>query len=145
VLTLGDFHIPSRKQDIPESFKEYLVPGKVHHVLCTGNIGDEEQVKKLQKISPNFLMVKGDQDEIEGLPEFKKIKIKHVNFLVFHGHQVLPWGDMSFIALLQKQFQVDFIITGHTHEASFKKVDNFYVLNPGSITGAYTIDDMYFN
>lgn len=107
----------------------------MHHVFCTGNIGNAETLKKTKKISPNFLLVKGDQDLNPGIPEFKKITIKGVNFLIFHGHQILPWGDLNYIALLQKEYNADFIITGHTHEAFFKKIDRFYVLNPGSVTG----------
>lgn len=58
VLVLGDLHIPHRKEDIPQLFKDLLVtlsifahmlsfvfshfslhqvPGKMQHILCTGN------------------------------------------------------------------------------------------------------------
>lgn len=37
VLVLGDIHIPSRKDEIPPEFNNLLQPGKIHHVLCTGN------------------------------------------------------------------------------------------------------------
>ena len=61
---------------------------------------------------------------------------------MFHGHQILPWGDINYIASLQKEYNADFIITGHTHEPFLKKIDNFYILNPGSVTGASTFDNM---
>ena len=40
VLVIGDFHLPMRAVDIPDKFKELLVPGKIQHVICTGNIGN---------------------------------------------------------------------------------------------------------
>ena len=38
VLCIGDFHIPHRATDIPPKFKALLVPGKIHHILCPGNL-----------------------------------------------------------------------------------------------------------
>ena len=41
VLVIGDFHIPHRSPGLPEKFKSLLVPGRIHHVLCTGNLCNE--------------------------------------------------------------------------------------------------------
>lgn len=38
VLALGDLHIPHRAPDLPAKFKSMLVPGKIQHVICTGNL-----------------------------------------------------------------------------------------------------------
>jgi hypothetical protein len=38
VLCIGDLHIPHRTTDIPSKFKELLKPGKIHQILCTGNL-----------------------------------------------------------------------------------------------------------
>ena len=38
VLCLGDLHIPARAADLPPKFKELLMPGKIHHILCSGNL-----------------------------------------------------------------------------------------------------------
>jgi hypothetical protein len=38
VLCIGDLHIPHRTADIPQKFKELLKPGKIHQILCTGNL-----------------------------------------------------------------------------------------------------------
>jgi vacuolar protein sorting-associated protein 29 len=38
VLALGDLHIPHRAPDLPAKFKSMLVPGKIQHIICTGNI-----------------------------------------------------------------------------------------------------------
>jgi putative phosphoesterase len=34
---------------------------------------------------------------------------------VCHGHQVVPWGDKEALAILQRQLDVDILVTGHTH------------------------------
>ena len=38
VLCLCDLHIPHRATDLPAKFKALLVPGKIHHILCPGNL-----------------------------------------------------------------------------------------------------------
>ena len=38
VLVLGDLHIPHRASALPAKFKKLLVPGRIQHILCTGNL-----------------------------------------------------------------------------------------------------------
>lgn len=38
VLCIGDLHLPHRAADLPPKFKSLLVPGKISHVLCPGNL-----------------------------------------------------------------------------------------------------------
>lgn len=38
VLAIGDLHIPARAPDLPAKFKSMLVPGKIQHIICTGNL-----------------------------------------------------------------------------------------------------------
>jgi predicted phosphodiesterase len=38
VLALGDLHIPHRVPDLPAKFKSMLVPGKIQHIICAGNL-----------------------------------------------------------------------------------------------------------
>ena len=38
VLVLGDLHIPHRTNTLPPQFKKLLVPGRIQHILCTGNL-----------------------------------------------------------------------------------------------------------
>ncbi|RHY02323.1 hypothetical protein DYB37_013324, partial [Aphanomyces astaci] len=65
VLVLGDMHIPHRAVDIPEKFKKMLVPNKMQHVLCTGNMVTKEQYDELRGLAPNVHIVRGDFDEVE--------------------------------------------------------------------------------
>ena len=38
VLLIGDLHIPHRAGALPQAFKSLLVPGRIQHVLCTGDL-----------------------------------------------------------------------------------------------------------
>jgi len=54
-----------------------------------------------------------------------------------HGHQAVPWGDRERLAILQRQLDVDILITGHTHKFEAFEYENKFFINPGSATGAY--------
>ena len=64
VLVLGDHHIPTRASDVPDTFKELLIPGRVKHVLCTGNLTTSSQLDELKKLAPSVHCVRGDYDEV---------------------------------------------------------------------------------
>ncbi len=55
-----------------------------------------------------------------------------------HGHQVVPWGDREALAIVQRQLDVDVLISGHTHAFESFSAEGKLFLNPGSITGAYS-------
>lgn len=63
-MLIGDLHVPYKAVEIPDKFKENLGSGKIHQVLCTGNIGSKEGLAYLKKIAPSFTMVRGDQEEV---------------------------------------------------------------------------------
>lgn len=62
---------------------------------------------------------------------------------LIHGHQVIPWGDMASLALLQRQLDVDILISGHTHKFEAFENENKFYINPGSATGAYNALERY--
>uniref|UniRef100_K3YWJ5 Vacuolar protein sorting-associated protein 29 n=1 Tax=Setaria italica TaxID=4555 RepID=K3YWJ5_SETIT len=51
---------------------------------------------------------------------------------------VVPWGDLDSLAMLQRQLDVDILVTGHTHQFKAYKHEGGVVINPGSATGAYS-------
>jgi vacuolar protein sorting-associated protein 29 len=135
---VGDYHIPNRAASIPEKFQRMLVPNKMKRVFCTGNVGNKEQLQELQALAPNLHMVKGDFDEDPSLSETKVVTIGQFKIGIIHGHQVVPWGDSSALAMTQRQLDVDILISGHTHRSSVSNFDGKWFINPGSITGAYS-------
>lgn len=50
----------------------------------------------------------------------------------------MPWGDRGRLSKLQKQLDVDILITGHTHKYEAYELDGKLFINPGSATGAYS-------
>eukprot|EP00899_Mesostigma_viride_P012973 jgi/Mesvir1/21677/Mv04098-RA.1 len=138
VLALGDLHIPYRVADLPPQFKSMLVPGKIQHTLCTGNLCVKEVYDFLKSICADLHIVKGEFDSGVTYPERKVVNIGAFRIGLCHGHQVIPWGDLESLALLQRQMDVDILITGHTHAFKAYKWEDRFLINPGSATGAYS-------
>jgi len=64
VLVIGDLHIPHRANVIPPRFKKLLVPGKIQHILCTGNLVSKDSFDYLKTLASDVHVVKGDFDEV---------------------------------------------------------------------------------
>lgn len=137
-LVVGDFHIPHRAAGIPEKFQRMLVPNKMKHVLCTGNLVTKEQYDDLRALAPNVHVVRGDFDDDATLPDHKIIQIGQFRIGLIHGHQIVPWGDHDSLAMVQRSLDVDILISGHTHRNEVNHFDGKWFINPGSITGAYS-------
>ena len=137
VLVVGDMFLPQRSPDINEQFKSILTPNKVQHVLCLGNIGNQDTYDWLKSLSKDFHIVKGDFDQ-EDAPEKKVIQIGDFNIGLIHGHQVLPWGDLDSLGVVQRSLGCDILISGHTHKTNVVVKDNILFINPGSFTGAFS-------
>lgn len=64
MLVLGDLHIPHRCNSLPAKFKKLLVPGKIQHILCTGNLCTKESYDYLKTLAGDVHVVRGDFDEV---------------------------------------------------------------------------------
>ncbi|GBG79289.1 hypothetical protein CBR_g29439 [Chara braunii] len=138
VLALGDLHIPHRAADLPPKFKAMLVPGKIQHILSTGNLCIKEVYDYLKSLCNDVHVSKGEYDEDPRFPETKLLNIGGFRIGLCHGHQVVPWGDVESLAMLQRQLDVDILLTGHTHQFKAYKHQGRLIINPGSATGAYS-------
>jgi vacuolar protein sorting-associated protein 29 len=138
VLCLGDLHVPHRAADLPPEFKKLLVPGKIHHILCAGNLCANEGYEYLRTVCPNVHVVRGDFDETTAFPDSKVITIGQFKIGLCHGHQVVPWGSLDALCMLQRRLDVDILVTGHTHRFKAYKHEDRFIINPGSATGAFT-------
>ncbi|KYO25505.1 hypothetical protein Y1Q_0018226 [Alligator mississippiensis] len=142
VLVLGDLHIPHRCSSLPAKFKKLLVPGRIQHILCTGNLCTKESYDYLKTLTADVHVVRGDFDENLNYPDQKVVTVGQFKIGLIHGHQVIPWGDMGSLALLQRQLDVDILISGHTHKFEAFEYENKFYVNPGSATGAYNALEM---
>lgn len=137
VLVIGDFHIPFRKHSLPSKFKKLLIPGRIQHILCTGNLCTKETYDYLKTLATDLNVVKGEFDD-SNYPDKKVVTIGQFNIGLCHGHQIVPWGDEESLALIQRELEVDILITGHTHKFNAFEKDGKFFINPGSATGAYS-------
>ena len=157
VLVLGDLHIPHRSASLPAKFKKLLVPGRIQHILCTGNLCSRDSYDYLKTLANDVHVVRGDFDENNAWPEQKVVTVGQFKIGICHGHQLVPWGDaegkigtffvscnLTFdslfpaLATINRQLDCDILITGHTHKFEAYEHENRFYVNPGSITGAYS-------
>lgn len=64
MLVLGDFHIPFRCHNLPAKFKKILVPNRIQHILCTGNLCTKESYDYLKTLASDVHVVQGDFDDV---------------------------------------------------------------------------------
>lgn len=141
VLVLGDLHLPHRAESLPEQFKDLLVPGKMQHVLCTGNVCSRTAEDYLRTLATSVHIVRGDMDVISGitdLPDHKIVRVGEFTIGLIHGHNAIPWGDPDALALVQRELDCDILVTGHTHKNEVFEIEKRYIINPGSATGAFS-------
>lgn len=138
VLVVSDMNVPFKINDIPEQFKALLIPNKIQHVIALGNIGSKESYDYLKGLSSNFHAVRGDFDDSQAYPESKAINIGDFKIGMIHGHQVVPWGDLEALSVIQRQLDCDILLSGHTHTSSVNVFEGKYYINPGSISGSFS-------
>ncbi|RKP03226.1 hypothetical protein CXG81DRAFT_3104, partial [Caulochytrium protostelioides] len=153
VLLVGDFHIPHRAVALPLPFQSLLVPGKIHQVLCTGNLTAPHLMDTLRAICPDVHVVQGDADlpwiagggsggrRGRALPIAKTITHGSLRIGLLHGHTVLPWGDPHALAMAARRMDVDVLVFGHTHRFEAYEYEGRFFVNPGSATGALGGED----
>ncbi|KAL7532376.1 hypothetical protein ACHAXR_004593 [Thalassiosira sp. AJA248-18] len=173
VLLLGDHHIPTRSISIPAPFQRMLVPNKMQHVVCTGNIGSIEEYERLIELvgggTTSVHCVAGEYDVISSVggssgggvgsavgnntsaaddsgsvtslpsfPETKVIQLGQFRVGIIGGHQVVPWGDLSALAMVRRRLNVDVLVCGWKRKEGVVEYEGGYYIFPGSVTGAYS-------
>lgn len=137
MLVVGDHHIGNRAHVIPEEFQRMLVPNKMQHVICTGNLGSKEQFNELRQLAPNVHVVAGDNEYVDSssssqmsFPSTRVVHIGEFRIGLIHGHQVLPWGDHLALASVRRKLGVDILVSGHTHKNEVVEHEGRYHINP---------------
>mmetsp|Transcript_39423 Transcript_39423/g.72207 ORF Transcript_39423/g.72207 Transcript_39423/m.72207 type:complete len:217 (-) Transcript_39423:225-875(-) len=161
VLLLGDHHMPSRSISIPEPFQRMLLPNKMQHVICTGNIGNVEEYERLRELvggsSTSVHCVAGEYDVINNgsiaanaeqggggnnatassssppsFPETKVIQLGQFRVGIIGGHQVVPWGDLSALAMVRRRLNADVLVCGAKRQEGVVEYDGGYYIFPVS-------------
>jgi vacuolar protein sorting-associated protein 29 len=53
----------------------------------------------------------------------------------------VPWGNPEALSVVQRQLDVDILITGHTHKFEAYEHEGKFYINPGSATGSFNALD----
>jgi len=130
VVIFSDSHIPRRAKELPAQFLKDAEKSDLAVFLgdATSKLVIEEVRERV-----DIVYVIGNMDHFDG-PEIRTVEIGGKRIGLLHGHQ-FGRGDYSSIQAFAKQHNWDAVFTGHTHRFFF----NGYVLNPGSVTGAYSV------
>lgn len=107
-----------------------LVPNKMQHTICTGNIG-VEQYNELLALSPNVHVAAGNHDDPSlEFPETQVLQVGQFRIGVVHGHQILPYGSSEALVRWRRKLGVEILITGFTHQNEVQMQDGYYHINP---------------
>ncbi|KAG5496166.1 hypothetical protein JKF63_02467 [Porcisia hertigi] len=139
VLVVGDMWVPQRACGVPDVFCKMFSPGRIHKVLITGGVGSKEMYDYLRTIAPDLHCVASSVDEqwTDRMPESVVLTLEGLKVGIIHGHQI-PIGDKDSLAAVQRELDVDVLVSGSTHQPKYFEFDTHLFLNPGSLTGADT-------
>ena len=152
-LIIGDTHIPRRAKDV-----DYLIYNKLTE-LANDNLfdftlftGDEIQAPIFigfleSKTKTKLYRVIGNMDYFDGnrdSPVYADLYIyfsddTKITIGLTHGAQIEPRGDHKQLKALAIEKSYNILISGHTHHDSVRRTKNgILLLNPGSVTGAWS-------
>lgn len=146
ILIIGDLYIPFKSSDISQIFQDQLQPGKIQHILCTGNLCIKSELDYLRTICPEITIVKGELDE-EGITTSEEavLTIGGLKIGLISSYSIFPITDNSKLALKQRDLDVNILVHGGSHKASATIFEGCLYLDPGSATGVpsnYTKDSV---
>lgn len=153
LLAIGDSHIPRRTKEIPSQIYDKLETltekNLFEYTFFTGDVIDAPKFLDFLnlKTKRDLFIVLGNMDYYGGnrnVPIYQKLEvpIKENDSLTIgltHGAQISPRGDHTQLELLASERNYHVLISGHTHhEEVFLSENGTLLLNPGSVTGAWS-------
>lgn len=102
------------------------------------HLGDYfRDAQKLSRLFPDIPVeyIHGNCDFMIGnVPSEKLLECEGKKIFITHGHRYSVKWDYDKLYKKAEEMKVDLILFGHTHIADLVKRDNYYVVNPGSIS-----------
>jgi len=152
LLAIGDSHLPRRAKSVPDQIikkLEKLVEiEKFDYTFFTGDVVNAPKFMNFLNLitKKNLFVVIGNMDYYGGnrdAPVYRSLNISmgnNDNLIVglTHGHQVSPRGDRSQLELIAIEKSFNILISGHTHKEEIFLQKDILLLNPGSVTGAWS-------
>lgn len=137
VLCMGDLNIPHRSIDIPSSFKQLLVPGKIQRIVVAGNLCEGSVHDFLRSLSGDVTVVQGAFDEPGKWKDSAVIQVGEMRIGVIHGHQCVPWDDENTAVRIARRMDVDVLVMGHHPGFLAFQKEGRLILHPGTATGSF--------
>jgi len=152
LLAIGDSHLPRRAKSVPDQIiikLEQLVEiEKFDYTFFTGDVVNAPKFMNFLNLitKRTLFVVIGNMDYYGGnrdAPVYQNLNISmenndNLNVGLTHGHQVSPRGDRSQLELIAIEKRFNILISGHTHKEEIFLQKDILLLNPGSVTGAWS-------
>ncbi len=152
ILAIGDSHLPRRAKSVPDQIitkLEQLVEiEKFDYTFFTGDVVNAPKFMYFLNLitKRNLFVVIGNMDYYGGnrdAPVYRSLNTSirdNDNLIVglTHGHQISPRGDHSQLELIAIEKSFNVLISGHTHKEEIFLQKEILLLNPGSVTGAWS-------
>jgi putative phosphoesterase len=155
LLLLGDSHIPKRATEVPidiySKIKDISEGNLFDYTFFTGDLINAPKLMEfLKKLTNNEVFrVIGNMDYYGGdrdLPLFRDLHISlnrddNLSLGLIHGHNIHPRGDHNQLESFALDNNYNILASGHTHkEEVYLTKNGILLLNPGSITGAWSFN-----
>jgi len=130
ILVLSDTH-----GDIDKAEKAIKKCSGVDLIIHLGDYFRDAQ--RLASIFPDIPIeyIYGNSDfMIEDVPAEKLLECEGKRIFITHGHRYSVKWDYDKLDRKAKEIKADILLFGHTHIADVVKRDNYYLVNPGSIS-----------
>ena len=139
MVIVGDTHVPSRAQSIPDWIADLLEGAD--HAIHTGDFDDPDALQRVRHLAGGELTaVSGNMDpSAVDLPKVATLDVEEVWFVVTHGTgSPRGWADRIAETVHEHAApdRANVGVAGHTHEVTDRVYDGIRILNPGSATGA---------
>ncbi len=152
ILAIGDSHLPRRAKSVPDQIikklEQLIEIEKFDYAFFTGDVVNAPKFMNFLNLitKRNLFVVIGNMDYYGGnrdAPVYQSLNISignNDNLIVglTHGHQVSPRGDRSQLELIAIEKSFNILISGHTHKEEIFLQKDILLLNPGSVTGAWS-------
>ncbi len=136
VLVFGDTHVPSRRDSIPPEFYKHIEDTNYDLALITGDLVREQDMRAIFPPLPKSYIVMGNMDYGRNHNFHEIVEVENFKFLVLHGTQLRPRGNLEQLWEISNQVGADVVIHGHTHRPTIDFYKKRLLLNPGTASGA---------
>ena len=152
LLAIGDSHLPRRAKSVPDQIinklEQLVEVEKFDYTFFTGDVVNAPEFMNFLNLitKKNLFVVVGNMDYYGGnrdAPVYRSLNISmesNDKLIVglTHGHQISPRGDRSQLELIAIEKSFNILISGHTHKEEVFLQKYILLLNPGSVTGAWS-------